>query len=177
MYTVASKLKVFMRSPTWIAPALGSSTANKFRDEQGEQTLADTGGHQQFAFTEEQKQRFRDDPEYHLRFRKSIEAELNYMADLFITGSDMQVKVQAEIAKKMRIRLGEGNKELADKLIPQWATGCRRLTPGDNYLESLVEKNTEPIFGGIKRIDETAIHMENGTKHGIDVLVRKYYKL
>lgn len=161
-----------MRSPTWIAPALGSKTANQYRDDQGEEALDDTGGHQQFTFTEEQKQRFKDDAEYYLQFRKKIEAELNYMADFFIYGTDMQKDTQREMSEKMRARLGRGNDDLAKRLIPEWPPGCRRLTPGDNYLESLVKDNVEPIFGGIERIDETCLYMQDGTKHEVDILVQ-----
>lgn len=156
-----------MRSPTWITPAIGGQTSSQFRG-QGDE---DTQGHKQFTFTEEQKRRFREDPEYHLRFRRRIEAEVNWMADVFNMGTDMQREVQASMTAQMKQRIGEQNKDLAEKLIPKWPPGCRRLTPGDKYLESLVESNTEPVFGPIKRMEETAAIMEDGSRHEIDVLV------
>ncbi|KAH0841227.1 4-hydroxyacetophenone monooxygenase [Fonsecaea pedrosoi] len=161
---VAKDLKVFMRSPTWITPAIGGQTSSQFQGD-------DNPGHQQFTFTEEQKERFRSDPEYHLQFRRKIEAEVNWMADVFKMGSKMQQDVQKMMTQQMKARIGPGHDELGAKLIPQWPPGCRRLTPGDRYLESLVESNVEPVFGDILRLDDTAVVMMDGTRHEVDVLV------
>ncbi|KIW77772.1 hypothetical protein Z517_07605 [Fonsecaea pedrosoi CBS 271.37] len=164
MQKVAKDLKVFMRSPTWITPAIGGQTSSQFQGD-------DNPGHQQFTFTEEQKERFRSDPEYHLQFRRKIEAEVNWMADVFKMGSKMQQDVQKMMTQQMKARIGPGHDELVAKLIPQWPPGCRRLTPGDRYLESLVESNVEPVFGDILRLDDTAVVMMDGTRHEVDVLV------
>ena len=157
-----------MRSPTWITPAIGGKVSSQF---QGEESLDGSSGHQQFTFSDEQKKRFLQDPEYHLQFRKRIEAEVNWMADVFIVGSDMQKEVQQLMTEQMKRRLGPGGAGLSAKLIPQWPPGCRRLTPGDRYLESLVEPNVEPVFGDIQQIDETGVVMMDGTRHEVDVLV------
>lgn len=158
-----------MRSPTWISPAIGGKTSDQF---QGDDEADGTSGHEQFIFTEEQKARFKSDPEYHLQFRKKIEAEINWMADLFSVGSDMQKQVHQMMTEQMKLRLGPGQEELAAKLIPQWPPGCRRLTPGDQYLESLVMDNVKPVFGDIAEIDETSVVTMEGTRHEVDVLVR-----
>jgi len=39
---------------------------------------------------------------------------------------------------QMKDRMGFDT-ELADKLIPDFSPGCRRLTPGDGYLEAFAE--------------------------------------
>jgi hypothetical protein len=160
-----------MRSPTWITPAIGGETAaGEFKSNQ---VSKDNPGHQQFVFTEEQKRQFKEDPEHHLQFRKQIEAEVNWMADVFMVGSTMQKDTQQTMIQQMKNRIGEGHDELASKLIPQWPPGCRRLTPGDRYLESLVESNVEPIFGDIQRIDHSSIVTMDGTHHEVDILVRQ----
>lgn len=40
--------------------------------------------------------------------------------------------------QEMHRRIGPGHEELKEKLIPSWPPGCRRITPGDRYLEALV---------------------------------------
>jgi cation diffusion facilitator CzcD-associated flavoprotein CzcO len=80
------------------------------------------------------------------------------------------------MTEQMRKRLGPGHEELAAKLIPQWPPGCRRLTPGDNYLESLVKPNVESVFGDIQSINETEVVMMDGTRHELDVLVSTPYR-
>jgi hypothetical protein len=158
-----------MRSPTWITPAIGGATSNQFQSEKHKGD--DKPGHQQFTFTEEQKREFLENPDLHLQFRKKIEAEVNWMADVFNMGTQMQKDVQRDMTKQMRARIGSGHEELASKLIPVWPPGCRRLTPGDGYLEALIQDNVTPVFGSIKELKETSVVMEDGTEHDIDILV------
>lgn len=130
-----------------------------------------TKKYEQFTFTEEEKKRFHDDPEYHLKFRKRIEAEFNTLADMFVMGSEVQKQVQEMMIQQMEARIGPGHEDLKAKLIPTWAPGCRRLTPGDGYLEALVRPNVQPVFGEIARLTNTAVEMVDGTQHEVDVLV------
>lgn len=172
-YLEAGTLKVFMRSPTWISPALGGSVALQFQDEVGHEG-ADAKAenkHEQFTFTEEEKKKFRQDPEFHLKFRKRIEAEFNTLADMFIFGSSVQKQVEQMMIQQMEARIGPGHEELKAKLIPQWPPGCRRITPGDGYLETLVKENVEPVFGDIGRLTENAVEMVDGNQHKVDILV------
>ncbi|KPI40886.1 putative sterigmatocystin biosynthesis monooxygenase stcW [Cyphellophora attinorum] len=60
---------------------------------------------------------------------------------------------------------------IAEKIIPTFAVGCRRLTPGLGFLEALTEPNVEFVGTEIKSIDETGILLENGRKVDLDVLV------
>ncbi|KIV95334.1 hypothetical protein PV10_03003 [Exophiala mesophila] len=83
----------------------------------------------------------------------------------------MQKEVHQMMIQQMKARLGPGHEELAAKLIPQWPPGCRRLTPGDQYLESLVKDNVKPVFDEIAEIDKTAVVTTDGTRHEVDVLV------
>ncbi len=56
----------------------------------------------------------------------------------------------------MRERL-QNDAELCEKLIPTWDLGCRRLTPGDGYLEALRAPNSRTTFNPIVRITSTGI--------------------
>ena len=69
---IAKKLKCFIRSSTWISPPFGAGALTSL---QGGQDV--DPGMRQYTFTDADKQRFKDDPEFHLSFRKGIEAEIN----------------------------------------------------------------------------------------------------
>lgn len=56
----------------------------------------------------------------------------------------------------MQERLGN-DKELCEKLIPDYEYGCRRPTPGDGYLEALRQDNTRVTFDPIVQITESGI--------------------
>jgi hypothetical protein len=61
--------------------------------------------------------------------------------------------------------------EIADILIPSFAVGCRRLTPGPGYLEALVEENVNFISDKIAEVTPTGITLESGIHVPLDVLI------
>ena len=56
----------------------------------------------------------------------------------------------------MSERLGN-DPELIKKFIPSWRVGCRRLSPGEGYLEALQAPNAEYTWDTIQRITEKGI--------------------
>ena len=70
----------------------------------------------------------------------------------------------------MRERLKK-KPEIADFILPSFAVGCRRLTPGPGYLEALVEDNVDFVSDQISEIVPEGIVLETGRKIEIDVLV------
>jgi len=73
-------------------------------------------------------------------------------------------------AKIMKERLG-GDEQLAAILTPKWGVGCRRLTPGQNFLESLVKDNVEVVSEEIESITEEGLVTRDGTLHKVDAIV------
>lgn len=124
----------------------------------------------QYKFTEEDKERFRNDPEYFLQFRREIEAEINIMFEMYMQGSEVSKNFKKLIAEEMRRRIGPGQEKLLDFIIPKWSPGCRRVSPADGYLEALVSPNVEPVYGEIEHISENGIVVD-GHEHEMDILV------
>lgn len=60
--------------------------------------------------------------------------------------------------------------ELIDNLLPNYPVGCRRLSPGNGYLEALQEDNTRPCLSDIKRITKTGIVTNEGEEE-FDLIV------
>lgn len=163
------KMKVFMRSPTWISPPFGGGVLEEdLRKGSGNES---NPGKRQYTFTKEDKERFANDPEYHLMFRKRIEAEINSLFDMYRQGSDTSNLYRKLITEEMTRRIGPGNEELKKFIIPNWAPGCRRISPGDGYLEALAQPNVEPVFKGIQKIVPEGIMTEDGQVHKLDILV------
>ena len=164
---ICKEVKVFMRSPTWISPPFGTGALTS--DLQKDQDV--DPGQRQYTFTEEDKKRFRDDPEYHLDFRKRIEAEINGVFGMYIQNSELSTMMRDVITKEMHRRMGPGNEELKKFITPKFAPGCRRISPGDGFLESLVQDNVTPVFEGIKRVVPEGIETVDGTVHKVENLV------
>jgi hypothetical protein len=58
---------------------------------------------------------------------------------------------------------------LCEMLIPKWPLGCRRITPGEGYLESFLLPNCDLTQSPITHISENAVHTADGKVHEIDV--------
>lgn len=168
--TKVSKLVAFMRSPTWISPAVGQDIVASITG-RGTEAAERPLTHAQHYFTPEEVQRFKDDSQYHLQFRKMIENQMNSSTDLFVVGSEKNKMAKALMKAEMERRIGPGHEQLKAKLIPEWPVGCRRLTPGDGYLEALVQPNVERVFDEIREIKEEGLLTEDGKLHKMDVIV------
>lgn len=70
--------------------------------------------------------------------------------------------------EQMRERLNH-DARLCDILIPKWSLGCRRITPGEGYLEAFSLPNCDITNSSITHISENAIHTADGKVHEIDV--------
>ena len=70
----------------------------------------------------------------------------------------------------MKERL-QDNPELINKLMPSYQPWCRRLTPGDGYLESLQESNARLVDNPISEVTATGVCTESGEEADFDVLV------
>lgn len=123
-----------------------------------------------FTFSEEQKQKFRDDPQHFFDFRMKIEEGGNEIHALTIKGTDMQKGAQKHFEENMKKRLAK-KPEIFDWIKPGFAPGCRRLTPGPGFLEALVEDNVNFVRDRIARIEPKGVVTEDGKLHEIDVLV------
>jgi len=163
---IAKQVQCYIRSSTWISPPFGGGALAQV------QKGADVDpGHRQYEFTAEDKRKFKEDPKFHLNFRKGIEAEINGLFGMYRQGSELSDQFRKVITDEMNRRMGPDHQELKDFIIPTWAPGCRRISPGDGYLEALVQPNVEPIMKGIDRVTPDGILTKDGVEHKMDVLV------
>ncbi|KAK4181198.1 hypothetical protein QBC36DRAFT_296916 [Triangularia setosa] len=140
-----TQLKCFMRSPTWISP--------KF----GDQGMAELGFDPKATiFSEEQKSTLRSSPSLFLKFRKVFEDLGNTAQSTTILSHPDQISSQSLFHSSMTSKLSS-RPDLLSLLIPTFAPGCRRVTPGPGFLESLLEPNVNVISSPISSITPTGI--------------------
>ncbi|KAJ7677213.1 FAD/NAD-P-binding domain-containing protein [Mycena rosella] len=147
----------WIRSPTWITGAFAPQFAGP--------------GGVNFQYSEQQKQRFMSDPKHALKYRKMIESELNERFKFLIQGTPEQ-KAALEFGNRdMRRRLG-GDERLIDAIVPKdFAVGCRRPTPGNGYLEALLQPNVQVYTEMFQRITERGFIDAEGNEHEVDVII------
>ncbi|KAK3650533.1 hypothetical protein LTR56_006238 [Elasticomyces elasticus] len=168
---VASHVTSFMRSVTWISPPIG---ANVLEEEKENAKACGKAASQtpqaQYTYTEEQKKRFREDPQALLRYRRTLEGSVASLFDMFIAGSETSKGAQQLMKAEMENRIGPGHEDLKARLIPSWPPGCRRITPGDGYLEALVQDNVTRVHAEISKVVPTGIIDDQGILHEVDVI-------
>jgi cation diffusion facilitator CzcD-associated flavoprotein CzcO len=155
--TPGTEVSTFVRSKTWISPAFGAEFFESY-------------GLKGSAIPEELRQRLISDPEYYQKFRLLIEEDGNGIHEVTMKGTPLQQGAKDRFYEHMKKRL-ESKPEIFEALLPSFSPGCRRLTPGPGYLESLTEPNVSFITSPITRISASAIHTTDGKTHEIDALV------
>lgn len=126
-------------------------------------------GLEQHLFTPEELNEFHNKPGALTAYRKSVETGLNAQFGIFLKNNQVNIDTHNYMLAQMKEKLG--NQFLEEKLIPEWSVGCRRLTPGVNYLESLTKPNVEVVYGEINAITEKGCLCDNGKEYPVDVLI------
>lgn len=126
-------------------------------------------GLEQHLFTDEELSNFVNNPAALTAYRKEVESGLNGQFGIFLKNNKVNQDTHAYMMEQMKEKLGD--KYLEEKLIPDWSVGCRRLTPGVNYLESLTKPNVEVVYGEINSVTEKGCLCDNGKEYPVDVLI------
>ena len=84
-------------------------------------------------YTPDQRETFRKDPNELVAHAKSIEDQVNGLWGMFFKNATMQSEGQ----KMLKARMAEFIKDerLLKGFTPKFGIGCRRVTPGDPYME------------------------------------------
>lgn len=150
MADVASHLSVFQRTPIWVAPkpdvAIPDAVAK---------TLLRVPA-----------------------LRRTIRAAVTVGIDFGITGIGVfhsRVPFLATgLAKGGALGYRawlRGDRELADRLTPQYAPGCKRPSVSNRYLKTFTQPHVDLVTSPITEITETSVRTADGDEHEIDVLV------
>ncbi|KAI1329152.1 hypothetical protein F5Y16DRAFT_113280 [Xylariaceae sp. FL0255] len=158
----------FVRTPTWILPP--RIAAMMMMKSPASPLLAELGLHKSETFTAEHIEKFSNDPEFYLKFIKTIEADINGAFALLLKGGPLQKIAQTQIEGFMKAGLG-GDEKLCQALIPTYPLGCRRMTPAPGYLEALRAPNTEVITEDIASFVPEGLQLESGIIIKLDAII------
>jgi hypothetical protein len=95
-------------------------------------------------FSEAEQAKFQEGSTYNA-FRQGIEAELASSHHLTLQGNTFQEGFRVKLTGQMRGKT-KSKPQVAEAMLPDFPVGCKRLTPGPGYLESLCEKNVRSVF-------------------------------
>jgi cation diffusion facilitator CzcD-associated flavoprotein CzcO len=152
---IVKKLIPFLRSPVWVTTGFGAQYAGP--------------NGTNFSYSEEQKKKFETDPEGFDQYVRGLEGELNKRFTLMHNHSKDQKISRDYVAEQMRKSLS--NEELAARMVPNFGLGCRRMTPGEGYLQSLSKPNVHVVHDSVVRFTKTGVIDAAGTEHHVDAVV------
>ncbi|KAJ6146870.1 hypothetical protein N7497_008852 [Penicillium chrysogenum] len=158
MQPKVAQLVNFVRSPTWVSV---NFCADKTRN----------GGN--FSYTEEEKTHFAQDTKAHFKYRRELEGSVNAFFYGMYRDHPMQLGLTQASRQQMEERMkGISDPEIVSKMLShEFRPGCRRLTPGDGYLEAFSNDNATLTFDPIERITELGIKTLTGDEQQFDVIV------
>jgi hypothetical protein len=152
-----------------ISPPVAGDVLDEDRKKTDDEHSSNVPNSQHF-YSEEEKERFRTDPNYHLEYRRNLECSVNKLFDMFIDGSPTSQAAQTSMTAEMHKRIGPGHEDLKKRLVPSWPPGCRRITPGDGYLEALVKPNVTTVHTEIAKVVPEGVIDSSGQLHEVDIL-------
>ena len=74
------------------------------------------------------------------------------------------------VASSMKEKLAN-DPRLARHLVPEFALGCRRMTPGSDYLQSLTRNNVEVVMNSATSFTEDGIIDASGSETKAEVII------
>ncbi|KAK2469129.1 hypothetical protein H9L39_19227 [Fusarium oxysporum f. sp. albedinis] len=149
------KLLNFVRSPVWLTPGFSAKNAGP------------EGSN--FKYTEEQKEKFRNDPKAHEDYIRKIEEDLGSRFPMQHETSD--ISKEAKISMKAYMRAKIGNDDIADYLTPEFGLGCRRLSPGNEYMEAFTKGNVQLVKSSVTGFTKNGLLDDQGNEHKADVII------
>ena len=116
-----------------------------------------------------EKARFKSDPDFFLKYRTTIERAVVSAFPMFFRGGKLSATAKDHMTKDMKAKLGN-DEELVSRIVPDFSPGCRRLTPGEDYLETFSKPHVHAVFDGITRFTPEGILTADNTNHQFDIV-------
>lgn len=137
------QLSIFMRTPVWFVEIAGNDGKN-------------------IAYTSDQRNEFQSDPASLVAHAKSLEDQVNSGWSMMIKGSADQLAAKEYFRKRTAEIVKDPN--IADRITPKFSVGCRRITPGDPYLNAIQQPNVKVVFEEAVSITESSVVGKDGTE-------------
>ncbi|RDW73565.1 hypothetical protein BP6252_07472 [Coleophoma cylindrospora] len=152
-------LEHYIDSKVWIRPTFRGGLISAAAD--------NPGG---VSYSTAQRAEFESDPAKYLAYRKDLETNFHGGFLGSILGSPENEATKAIWKKIMSDRVG-GDANWLEKLVPDYAPGCKRPTPAPGYLEALLDPKTTFHSSPIVHATKTGLVTEDGKESKVDAII------
>jgi cation diffusion facilitator CzcD-associated flavoprotein CzcO len=151
----------YVRSRQWFVPAFSPNLVSATREV--------LGAH---VFTDEEKQKFESDPKAYLEYRRSIEKSFHGRYEASISGSEENDKARQKYRDALLEQVG-GDKAWFDRLVPDFAPGCKRPVPAPGYIAAIRDASKVDYVDDVRITHATAAGLvtEDGRERKADIVV------
>ncbi|KAF2825070.1 FAD/NAD(P)-binding domain-containing protein [Ophiobolus disseminans] len=143
-------LDVFVRTGVWFVQIANNYGQNK-------------------EYSQEERHEFRNEPRKLLAHAKDIENQVNGLWGAFYSNSDSQKEARSLFRARMKEFIKD--ERLLEGFTPKFEIGCRRITPGDPYIEAIQQENVDVHFTAVDEINETGVVGNDGIHREVDTIV------
>ncbi|KAJ2890505.1 hypothetical protein MKZ38_001804, partial [Zalerion maritima] len=154
MQPFVGKMDVYVRSPVWFFVQPSEDGSERPQD---------------YQYTEEEKKRFREHPDEMMAHSKSIENQTMKLFHIMFRHGKAQKAVREKMTARMRKHIRDDR--LLQGFTPTWSVGCRRVAPGDPYMEAIQQPNVDVHFTGVASITENGVVGDDGVHRDCNTLV------
>ncbi|KAL4944982.1 hypothetical protein BDV06DRAFT_232163 [Aspergillus oleicola] len=144
-------LDVFVRTPVWFG------------------VLAGNTGAPAKVYSDAERAEFRTNPTALVEHAKNIEAEVNGMWGAFYRDSPAQKGASGFFRQRTTSIIKD--ERLAQGFTPSFGFGCRRITPGDPYMEAIQQPNVDVHFCAVSSITEDGVVGSDELERKVDTIV------
>lgn len=131
--------------------------------------LAGNTGAPTKVYSESERTEFKTNPTALVDHAKSIEAEVNGMWGAFYRDS-MAQKGASNFFRQRTASIIK-DERLAQGFTPEFGFGCRRITPGDPYMEAIQQSNVDVHFTAVASCTEDGVVGADGVERKVDTIV------
>ncbi|KAK7455091.1 hypothetical protein VKT23_010961 [Stygiomarasmius scandens] len=151
-------LDVYARSKFWVTPPVNF------------EVMADRPWElDNFAYSEEERKSFRENPEVLYEHLTFVNRPMALYFEAYKKGSPLAIQSQEAFRKFMSDALKR--EDLIAKIIPDYAVGCRRITPSAAFLAGVQLPHVNLILDSIKSVTPTSIITEDGQERSVDRII------
>jgi len=140
-------LTLFQRTAQWIMPSVNP------------------------AYTEEEKDHFRSDPQGLASLRAELDKAFAGAFSDALIDYDSEGMHAIEAACRQHLEERVQDPVLRERLRPSYRAACKRLVLASGFYEALQQPHATLETSGIERIEETGVRSRDGRLHELDVLV------
>ncbi|KAF7535015.1 hypothetical protein G7054_g5741 [Neopestalotiopsis clavispora] len=124
---------------------------------------------QNHEYSSEERARFRSNPDSLVSHAKDIEDQVNGIFQGFFKDTPAQQELRQTYEKRMAALISD--EKLRKGFTPTFGVGCRRVTPGDPYMEAIRKDNVDVHFTGVDRLTSTGVVGSDGVERCVDTII------